>query len=108
MEDDIDDYGRYEDETENTEYSGMGMSGGVIWSEKMNSKGFMGFVDKLWIFCKRINTILAIFITILMIIAVIAYVLYMRKNGGDNGENGSESFDSLGTTRLRHLNKKYI
>ena len=107
MEDDIGDYGSYTDETENTDYSGMGMSGSAyVWSEKMNSTGFMGFVDKLWIFCKRINTILAIFITILMIIALIAVLCVRMKNGGENG--GSESFDSLGTTRMRHSNKKYM
>ena len=74
-------------------YSGS-LNGGVeLWSEKMNEKGFMGFVDKWWIFWSRIGTIISM---VLLIVAIIVsvYTIFI----------GKESFN---TSRLRYQNKRY-
>lgn len=64
-----------------------------LWNEKMNDSGFMGFVDRWWIFWNRVGTILSI---ILLIITILVSIVVICK--------GKESFD---TSRLRHQNRKY-
>ena len=67
--------------------------GGKFWSEKMNETGFMGFVDRWWIFWNRVGTVLAIVFLIISIITSII-VIFM----------GKETFN---TSMSRHQNKKY-
>lgn len=67
--------------------------GGKFWNEKMNDSGFMGFVDKWWIFWNRVGVVLAI---VLLIISIIVSIIAIF--------TGKESFS---TSRLRHQNRKY-
>lgn len=67
--------------------------GAEFWSEKMNNKGFMGFVDKWWIFWTRIGTIISI---VLLIISIVISAITIF--------TGKESFY---TGRLRHQNRRY-
>lgn len=47
---------------------------GPLWGTEMNSVGFMGFVDKLWILLNRIFIILVIITIILVIVlAIVGY-----------------------------------
>lgn len=66
-------------------------NGGTLWGPPLNTSGFMGFVDNVWIFMQRITTILAI-VSILIVLIVICL-------GG-----GKESFN---LSRLRQTNKRY-
>ena len=67
--------------------------GGKFWNEKMNDEGFMGFVDKWWIFWNRVGVVLAI---VLLIISIIVSVITIFA--------GKESFN---TSRLRNQNRRY-
>lgn len=67
--------------------------GGKFWNAKINETGFMGFVDKWWIFWNRVGVSFAIVFLIISIISSILVIL-----------TGKESFK---TSRLRHQNKKY-
>lgn len=75
----------YDDDTLN--------GGGKFWSEKMNDEGFMGFVDKWWIFWNRVGTVMVI---VLLIVSILVSIFTISK--------GTESF---GTSRLRHQNRRY-
>ena len=48
-----------------------------FWNTKMNDKGFMGFVDKLWILERRIYTIIVLcWIVTAIIIGVFGCTVY--------------------------------
>ena len=49
--------------------------GGKFWNEKMNETGFMGFVDKWWIFWNRVGVVFAIVCLIISIISSILVIL---------------------------------
>lgn len=69
--------------------------GGKFWGTQINETGFMGFVDKWWLFWSRVNTILFfIFFIPMIIISIISLA-----SGG-----GKESFI---TDKLRQLKNKY-
>jgi hypothetical protein len=71
------------------EFSG----GGHFWGTEMNEHGFMGFVDKWWIFWHRIGTALSIICFILAIVtSFVAFVF------------GKETFNA---NRARHQNRQY-
>lgn len=67
--------------------------GGKLWNEKMNDSGFMGFVDKWWIFWNRVGTILAI---VLLIISIVVSIIAIF--------TGKEAFNM---SRLRNQNRRY-
>lgn len=59
----------------------MKMYGGgntTIWGTEMNTNGFMGVVDKIWILLNRISIILAI---VMLIGAIIAGIVAAMKGG---------------------------
>ena len=73
----------------------MSLSGsGKFWSSKLNDDGFMGLVDKWWLFWKRVNTIIAFICFILTVVVVIVVLCVGNKEG-------------FNTSRLRHQNKRY-
>ena len=65
-----------------------------FWNADMNDSGFMGFVDKWWIFWSRIGTIM-MFVFLIPIIIISIVVIAM----------GSK--ESFGTSRLRYQNRRY-
>lgn len=70
------------------------IDGGVLWGTQMNDHGFMGFVDKWWIFWSRIG---AIFGVIGFFIALITLILSIVGIIG-----GKESYSYGAVSRLRH------
>lgn len=66
----------------------------VLWNERLNSDGFMGFIDRWWIFWNRIGTILS-FVALIAIIII----KLIRCSKEQYKVNAS-------TSRLRHQNKR--
>ena len=70
------------------------VSGGVLWSSKINDDGFMGFVDKWWMFWNRVSVI--VLIVCLCVSAVSSLIALFI-----------ETKETFYTSRLRHQNKRY-
>lgn len=66
----------------------------VLWNERLNSDGFMGFIDRWWIFWNRIGTILSF-------VALIAIIIIKLMPCGKEQYKVNAS-----TSRLRHQNKR--
>ena len=66
----------------------------VLWNERLNSDGFMGFIDRWWIFWNRIGTILSF-------VALIAIIIIKLIRCGKEQYKVNAS-----TSRLRHQNKR--
>lgn len=52
---------------------------GTLWGTEMNQRGFMGFVDKSWIFTQRIGIILCICAVVISIVTVIALSIKIKE-----------------------------
>ena len=39
-----------------------------VWGTEMNTQGFMGFVDKLWIFLQRMYMIMSVVLLVVLVI----------------------------------------
>ena len=74
-------------------YSSSFYGGNSLWNDRINSRGFMGFVDKVWLLCNRLNVIIVMFMLVLLIISLIV-----------SNIPGCERFS---VSRLRHQNRKY-
>lgn len=66
----------------------------VLWNERLNSDGFMGFIDRWWIFWNRIGTILS-FVALIAII-IIKLIRCSKEQYKFNAS----------TSRLRHQNRR--
>lgn len=56
------------------------MSGNYkLWSTEMNTEGFMGFVDKWWIFWNRVGVIIALVGLTLSIVTSLLTILQGKK-----------------------------
>lgn len=64
-----------------------------MWNERMNEKGFMGFVDRWWIFWNRVGGIISIIFIIAALVTAIAAIFVSK--------------EPYGTSRLRHQNRRY-
>ena len=51
---------------------GRNVYGGDFWGTDMNTTGFMGFVDNLWVLLNRIFTI--VFLIMILLVIVLAIV----------------------------------
>lgn len=52
-----------------------------LWSREMHTKGFMGFVDSVWMCLNRLSIIFSILFVIVIIIAVIILIPYIKNSG---------------------------
>lgn len=68
---------------------------GTFWGTELNESGFMGFVDKWWILMNRICAILSIVCLCVLVVEGLEVVVLGKKEG-------------FYTSRLRHLNKRYV
>ena len=51
-----------------------------LWSREMHKRGFMGFVDSVWMCLNRLSIIFSMFFIIVIIIVVIILIPHIKNN----------------------------
>lgn len=51
-----------------------------LWSREMHKRGFMGFVDSVWMCLNRLSIIFSMFFIVVIIIIVIILIPHLKNN----------------------------